>query len=293
MLETQSIDRVTLACLQCRGRRVKCDGTQPQCDRCRKDGKDCIYQPSRRGGLDKAALAKRRMRLRHEAEVAQLQCASQRSSYDSGFVSSPSNPQLACPAEMILQVSKDRLLELYYENFWRPFPFVLPQHFLQQRLAKKTNHGLTALIAVLHWIGSRYASWASPEVYYEEAGQKLQAGEPSPFQVQALMLFAVTQHHCDRMNEARQTLDAAVELGVRLRMNENDFARKHGEENPVLEESWRRTFYILYTFDQNFAIVAQVMSYKLHGIAISVDLPCEDEDYIAGVSLQPLRLRCY
>ncbi|KAF2648095.1 hypothetical protein K491DRAFT_550174, partial [Lophiostoma macrostomum CBS 122681] len=56
------------ACIQCRSRHVKCDSTQPVCTRCRRDGKDCTYTKSRRGGLDKAALARRRLMLQQQAE---------------------------------------------------------------------------------------------------------------------------------------------------------------------------------------------------------------------------------
>jgi hypothetical protein len=64
------IERVIVACVQCRSRHVKCDATQPICNRCKKDDKECVYTKSRRGGLDKAALARRRARLQQEAEEA-------------------------------------------------------------------------------------------------------------------------------------------------------------------------------------------------------------------------------
>ncbi|KAK8030146.1 hypothetical protein PG993_011437 [Apiospora rasikravindrae] len=60
--------RVVLACIQCRERHVRCSAEQPQCRRCRADGKSCRYAKSRRGGLDRAALEARRRRL--EAESA-------------------------------------------------------------------------------------------------------------------------------------------------------------------------------------------------------------------------------
>ncbi|KAL6711772.1 hypothetical protein ACN47E_002815 [Coniothyrium glycines] len=284
------IERVILACLQCRSRRVKCDGKKPTCDRCVRDRKDCTYQASRRGGLDKAALAKRRLRLRQEAQVTQAP-ASQLSIHEGEVVpASTGDPRSEFPAEVIVQISKDRLLELYYENFWRPFPFVLPHHFLQQRLADQADHGLAGLVAVLHWIGARFAPWAPTEVYYEAATRALRTDEATPFQVQALMLFALAQHHCDLPKEARQTLDVAVALALQLHMHEQAFARTYGEGNPVLEESWRRTIYILYTLDQEFAIIAQIVHFSLLNVAIEVDLPCDDEAYMSGCIPEPALL---
>ncbi|RSL99920.1 hypothetical protein CEP52_009421 [Fusarium oligoseptatum] len=40
---------IKLACLSCRASRTRCDGLQP-CVSCSNRGRDCVYQPSRRGG---------------------------------------------------------------------------------------------------------------------------------------------------------------------------------------------------------------------------------------------------
>ncbi|EHK20126.1 uncharacterized protein TRIVIDRAFT_124610, partial [Trichoderma virens Gv29-8] len=52
--------RVSLACLPCRTRHVRCDAKKPRCARCCEEDKECSYAKSRRGGLDRAALAARR-----------------------------------------------------------------------------------------------------------------------------------------------------------------------------------------------------------------------------------------
>lgn len=59
--------RVSLACLPCRSRHVRCDATQPVCERCLAEGRECRYAKSRRGGLDRAALAARRSRVEQAA----------------------------------------------------------------------------------------------------------------------------------------------------------------------------------------------------------------------------------
>ncbi|ORX44029.1 hypothetical protein DM01DRAFT_260316, partial [Hesseltinella vesiculosa] len=35
--------KVTLACLMCRKKKVKCNGAQPNCSRCEAKGLDCEY----------------------------------------------------------------------------------------------------------------------------------------------------------------------------------------------------------------------------------------------------------
>ncbi|KAH8646722.1 fungal-specific transcription factor domain-containing protein [Xylariales sp. PMI_506] len=47
---------VSLSCLQCRSRKLKCDRTKPSCQRCLKTGSDCIYPARRKAHPDKLKL---------------------------------------------------------------------------------------------------------------------------------------------------------------------------------------------------------------------------------------------
>lgn len=44
-------------------------------------------------------------------------------------------------------------------------------------------------------------------------------------------------------------------MALEMDMNPQEFATQYGEGNAVLEESWRRTYWILFIKDQHFAIV--------------------------------------
>lgn len=190
------------------------------------------------------------------------------------------------PSGMIsFQVDDDRLLELYYEYFWSAFPIVLPQQFFQARKSLD-DHGLEELSLVLEWIGSLYASWCPSESYYLAALEAISSPllVHTPFNVQAVMLFAIAQHHQDMRPESRKTLDLAILIALELDMHKRDFARLWGEGNPVLEESWRRTWYMLAISDQHFAIVMNTPIYQLATVPSDVLLPCDDEFYTTGVS---------
>lgn len=293
MLGTRQVDRVSLACLPCRNRRVKCDGVQPQCSRCKRDRKECIYAPSRRGGLDKAALAKRRMRLQQEAEAAEQSFESRSSDQLQPQTISERALRLPNSLPITLHASNDRLIGLYFENFWPAYPIVLPSHAFQTRMLTNSKHGMCFLVTVLQYIGSIYASWAPPETYYESALRALHRIEISPFNVQALMLLAVAEHHCDLRKEARKNLDLAIDMALQLQMNEGGFAQACCEGDARLAESWRRTYYFLHFFDQEFTVVAKLLSFRLSDISITVDLPCDDEAYESGVrSTAILEIRC-
>lgn len=311
------IERVMLACVQCRSRHVKCDSNQPACNRCRRDGKECNYQKSRRGGLNKEALARRRLRLQQEAEQVKQRLKESASAEDASthttpmssshgdenLYSGPSNmpslrdlqirdPGSASSGTLSFQVSDDRLTELFYEYFWPAFPFVLPRQFFQSRKTIE-SHGMEELTLVLEWIGSLYASYCPSEPYYQAALEAISSPllSRTAFNVQAVMLFAIAQHHQDMRPESRKTLDYAILLALELDMHKRDFARSWGEGNPVLEESWRRTWYILTFTDQHFAIVMNTPIYQLADMPSDVDLPCEDDFYINGVSTSRICLR--
>lgn len=309
--DTKRIERVVLACIQCRSRHVKCDSNHPICNRCRRDGKECIYQKSRRGGLDKAALARRRLRLQQEAEEAKKRQEESLSTHESSSHTTPLSSlhenefvfdgssctpaieslriqeqhQFPVSTELSFQINDDRLLELFFENFWPAFPIVIPLRFYRSR-ALLEDHGLSELSLVLEWIGSIFASWCPSEQYYQAACEAMSSESllHTPFNVQALMLFAVAQHHQDLRPQSRKTLDVAIMIALELEMNKREFAQLYGEANPVLEESWRRTWYILAITDQHFAVVMNSPIYTLANLPNDVDLPCDDAFYEAGVS---------
>lgn len=304
--DPKRIDRVILACIQCRSRHIKCDAAQPICTRCIRDGKECTYQKSRRGGLDKAALARRRLRLQQESGHTQpnmdnsLELQSSKDLTSSSNYSTSGNHVCTGPIDptsflesqtfqsspLVFQISNNRLLELYYEHFWPAFPIVLPFHYLQARSLNQ-QHELDQLLLVLYWIGSIYAPWTQSEPYYEAALTALNSIHlpRTPFNVQALMLFAAAQFHSDLRDEARKRMNLAVAIALELRMNQKVFAHAYGEANAVLEESWRRTYYMLNVCDQHFAVITNSPIYTLLTVPNFVDLPCDDVYFESGVSV--------
>lgn len=314
--DPKRIDRVILACIQCRSRHIKCDAVQPSCTRCAREGKECTYQKSRRGGLDKAALARRRLRLQQESEGAQqnstvpqmdnsldLQSSAGLSIAENRPVSgnhvytgpieaiSSVESQSSQSSPLAFQISNNRLLELYYEHFWPAFPIVFPVHHLQARVLNQ-QHGLDDLLLVMYWIGSIHAPWTQSAPYYEAALKALDSIHlpRTPFSVQALMLFSLAQFHCDLRDQARKKMNLAVAVALELHMNQKVFAYAYGEANPVLEECWRRTYYMLNVCDQHFAVITNSPIYTLLTVPNFVDLPCDDVYFESGVRRIDLEL---
>lgn len=205
------------------------------------------------------------------------------------------DPDLTCidsivstlPAErnLTFAINTDRFIDLYYENFHPAHPVALPLYHLGQKKMME-NHGLDALLVVMQWIGSVYAPWTPSEPYMDMARMVLAdpALPKTAFTVQALLIFAIGQNHWDERVQSRKTLDGAIGLALDLKMNLREFATQNGDGNPVLEESWRRTFYLLHITDQHFAVVVNSPLFKMFDVPNNVDLPCEEEEYESGVS---------
>lgn len=116
------------------------------------------------------------------------------------------------------------------------------------------------------------------------------------FTVQVLLLTAIAVHGQDELAQARAVLDKAIYLALELRMNSRTFATT--ERDPVMAESWRRTYWFLYATDAIFAgirkasnfMYAKILSHlkkksnlltviSLFTTDATVELPCEERDY--------------
>ncbi|KAF2443935.1 nicotinate-nucleotide diphosphorylase [Karstenula rhodostoma CBS 690.94] len=196
--------------------------------------------------------------------------------------------------EMTFQINTERLLDVYYENYWAAYPFPLPMRHLNQRRLNN-NHGMENLLLVLQYVGSIFAPWTQSELHYEVAEKALGPENlpRTPWNVQALMILATAQLHTDRMRESRRSLDTATSIALELCMNTKEFAVVYGEGSPVLEESWRRTYHFLVLTDQHFSIIVNNPMCALMDVPNLADLPCDDEFYESGNIPPPRTLQQY
>lgn len=105
----------------------------------------------------------------------------------------------------------------------------------------------------MQYIGSLYAPDVSSAEYRESALSLLNLSNmpPNGFTVQTLLMIALALHCDNEMERGREVLDRAIYLALELRMNFQEFANM--EQDPVLAESWRRTYWGLYISDSTFA----------------------------------------
>ena len=293
--------RVSLACIQCRGRHVRCDAAKPTCSRCRSHGSACFYQKSRRGGLDRAALSWRRAQAQRSQEQSMP-------NPDTSVTDPPSPPQSLSgghslpPAESTIPftdgvlvsdsttllpeasgVVSEQLLQLYYANFHPAHPFVLPFQRLKERLDTGFS---TTLALVMQFIGSLYASAVPSEPLKERAREALTTIPPRPsgFEVQALILYGVALYWIDETEDGFRVFGDSIGKALDMGMHRREYALLHGNGDEILQESWRRTWWSLYHIDLMFAAHKHLQPFRTSNIITDVDLPCEEHEYESGVS---------
>ncbi|KAI1827256.1 hypothetical protein F4861DRAFT_399260 [Xylaria intraflava] len=322
-----SASRVSVACLPCRSRHVRCDAQQPICARCSLDGRTCEYVKSRRGGLNRARLAERRQA--RDGAVADpppsatpapgtqrelgrgdqvspeilstLALARNAPSADSGTASHEltGSPDPASSSDTLFSsITDDRLINLFYKYFHRCHPFVLPRHKFQQFYEERLEQeSIALLIAVMRLIGSRYNSsdsrtHSTPQLE-AEVTERLQAVKdlpPDPFLVQCHLLYSIASYWSADRVRARREIDTAIEIALSLGMNHRQFVAEYGCGDAVLQESLRRTWWQLYCIDAYFAAIKRSPVFPLCEVDVDTELPCEEDEYESGFIPAPKTL---
>ncbi len=197
-----------------------------------------------------------------------------------GGTSMPTRPAPLMPS------MEDRCLDSFYRNFFASHPFVLPQEFLLD-IAGASASKLDHLLAAIRYVGSLYLDYAGPAraTFFEEALRL--AYDPSTardgFLVQTLLLLLTALDGSCQQEKARQLLADAERIAVQIALNTRPFATMHGRGVPVLEESWRRTWWDLFVVDGMVAGVHRQTNFLLFDVPADVALPCEEHQYISGV----------
>ncbi|KAH7123100.1 hypothetical protein EDB81DRAFT_699938 [Dactylonectria macrodidyma] len=314
----KAVTRSSLACLPCRSRHRKCDGIQPRCSRCAESAIQCHYAKSRRGGLDRAALAERRRRLglgddgsptldlddglsstvippRASSLEELAQPVTQQGLCDGGFSRGSFGPVSFTATSATFDpigIEHDVLINSYYNNFHKFHPLVVPRAHLSRFLQDATRQpSLTPLIAVLRLIGRLYNAqeWPIPLQDSVEASF-FEASEANPFIVQCRLLYSIALFWYGHTADSQREMDIAVRLALDLGMFRYEFATDHGGGDAVLTESWRRTWWMLYVVDGYYAGTLGIMKPALLDVDATVELPCEELEFESGEIPEPKTL---
>jgi hypothetical protein len=171
----------------------------------------------------------------------------------------------------------------FYVYFFSAHPFLLPHH-RQVELLKQRR--IPHLELAIQYIGSCFLPEAPTELY-KEALKRMLSQHNLPrdaFSIQALLLFAIGLHANNEPEMASQMLDMTINMALEIGLNRRDYGLFQGCNDRVLEECYRRTWWSLYASNGLFAGVNPRIPFRLRDVATDVPLPCEDMEYLSGVS---------
>lgn len=287
--------RVSLACVQCRARHLRCDAATPTCARCEQEGCQCTYVKSRRGNRPRAQQNSSNF-ISQVSTTEQASLPAFTRQTEDGFNSirsissgpSNTNSSFGTPDQVqdTTRQDYDALLDLYFTCFHPSHPCVLPQAFLKRRLQGDAS-STQFLLKVLRYIGSFFTTSTTSASLEEQVKSALPRIQDSrnPFDVQALILYATAVYWSNEIETARNLLDLASTNALALGMHLQFFATDYAYGDPVLAESWRRTWWTLYDCDLHMAGANHEPTFPTSAqfVRATVDLPCEEHEYNSGV----------
>lgn len=285
--------RVSLACVPCRSKHIKCDATMPTCLRCQAEHKPCFYAKSRRGIRDAKKRSMIADKLPHSARGPSLWPVSQLSTVDVPIRFLNNNMPSGWSLTRTLRPTSSPagaaalLLDAFYSRCYANFPFLLPKPYMMSQLAKNATE-LRFLVSVCIYAASLYEpSISSDELREAVYNQSFGHLPMTAFTVQALALLSYTAIGEDKPELRSIWLDRAMQVAMDIGMQHRSFAEN--EPDVVVAESYRRTWWVLYKSDCIRATYENLQTFLLLSVPATVDLPCEEWEYQSGVS-QPANL---
>lgn len=283
--------RVSLACVSCRSKHIKCDATLPVCLRCQGENKACFYAKSKRGIRDPK---KRSMIAVPHVGVVAMQIPEQLSSL--GRIPSlqhlpaqnmkelragwtvASRINASTPPQSVPAI----LVDLYFSHFYNVHPWTLPRDFLPDYLRGRPDD-FGFLMSVLVYVGSIYTPLV-PSEELREAAFTLACGPLpiTPHTVQGLLCLSLAALGEAERNLSDGWMDRAIQVALELGMQHKAFA--DAEPDPILAEGHRRLYWSLYFQDCVRGCRNKQSSFSLYGVAATTELPCDEWEYQSGVS---------
>lgn len=294
-----------LACTECRRKHLKCDGRLPTCARCIANELRCSYQKSRRGGKRKRPHNNRPqdslsspaqqdyvsnsqwIEAQSTTALLPINSATVLDDSDGRDFQTPIPPDSVQSLESIRSeniqnadpgargLPEETLVELYYENFHRAHPVLLPKCLYDNRKYPRYVN------AVVQYIGSHYSGTSICPLREAISSEFAQIENlQSPSVVQAKLLYAIALYSNGEVDESHKQLNEAVELAISLGMNKGDFARFYAQQDNQIEaESFRRTWWELYVVDGYLAAIEHRLSFRTNSVECDVEMPCEESVY--------------
>ncbi|KAG5746325.1 hypothetical protein H9Q70_010992 [Fusarium xylarioides] len=175
---------------------------------------------------------------------------------------------------------RERYIDSFYLNFYAAHPFIPPKELL---LILVQQISLEPLLAAIRWIGSLYIEQDSSHSLFTDASRLIDCAPlRNGFLVQAMLLIIIGLDGNLQEKKARKLMADAIDISIQIKLNSDPFAATNGQGIPILEESWRRTWWELYVVDALLSGVHQTNTFVLYDVPTDVGLPSEEHQYLTG-----------
>lgn len=90
--------------------------------------------------------------------------------------------------------------------------------------------------------------------------------------VQCRLLYSMALFWQDQKLDSQKEMATATKVAIDIQMVRFEFAGLHGADDPVLRESWRRTWWMLYIVDAYYAGTLGTINFTVVDTAATVGL---------------------
>ncbi|RSL41561.1 hypothetical protein CEP54_015776 [Fusarium duplospermum] len=162
------------------------------------------------------------------------------------------------------------LIRLYYKYIHPAHPFLLPQRIYQENPNVFPNHLKRAICFI-----SSHHSASDTEQLRDASNTVFSPGITNDgFKVQSLILVTLASYARFERDRGNQALSTAIDIAHQIGLNSDAF---HQDHEPLFRESWRRTWWELYTISGLISLISGT-NIRLSQ-PVSMTLPCDTEAY--------------
>ncbi|KAI0126510.1 hypothetical protein BJ170DRAFT_628962 [Xylariales sp. AK1849] len=291
--QSKAAIRVSKACVQCRSKHVRCDATTPACMRCTMSRQPCFYAKSRRGIRDpkkRSLISDKPPTLLDTGPLLNLPDTLP-AQVPSHYLYDLSGLNLDCHRSASPTREENSSLNAYFTYFHPSHSVLLPKRFFLKH-AESYPTSMDFLLSVVKFMGSLYLSRVSSEELREAAFAAACGPLPmTPQSVQGLLILSIAALGEMKIEYQNGWMNRAISMALEIGMQHKVYADTTSD--PVLAESYRRTYWGLFTQDCVRDARDCMNATPLHELLNGVDLPCEEWEYDTGRIPQPISLAQY
>ncbi|KAL2675330.1 hypothetical protein Neosp_011514 [[Neocosmospora] mangrovei] len=175
------------------------------------------------------------------------------------------------------------LFDLYYTNFHPTHSWLPPKKTLS-RLTETVPDDFKFTMTMILYVGSKYADNVDSTSLRNDAYEMASGELPETvWSVQALLCMCIAAFGEQHDDYCSLWFDRTRDLALRLGLQHKSFA--DAEEDPILAESYRRTYWALYTQGSLRTVREHLGHWQLYHTKATTELPCEEWEYESGVSI--------